>query len=119
MAKTTQERGLTAALIGELLAQLPRIEFEKQDVSDRLQEIPFETQLLTLSDVSIEQETIRLHDILWSLGKLKEQVYKVVTATLAGLKDKRVAPDQTKVGRNDPCPCGSGRKYKKCHGVGH
>ena len=21
-----------------------------------------------------------------------------------------------KVGRNDPCPCGSGRKYKKCHG---
>jgi preprotein translocase subunit SecA len=22
------------------------------------------------------------------------------------------------VGRNDPCPCGSGRKYKKCHGVG-
>jgi len=22
----------------------------------------------------------------------------------------------TKVGRNDPCPCGSGRKYKKCCG---
>ena len=22
-----------------------------------------------------------------------------------------------KVGRNDPCPCGSGKKYKKCHGV--
>jgi preprotein translocase subunit SecA len=22
------------------------------------------------------------------------------------------------VGRNDPCPCGSGKKYKKCHGVG-
>jgi preprotein translocase subunit SecA len=21
-----------------------------------------------------------------------------------------------KVGRNDPCPCGSGRKYKQCHG---
>ncbi len=25
---------------------------------------------------------------------------------------------QPKVGRNDPCPCGSGKKYKKCHGVG-
>jgi preprotein translocase subunit SecA len=25
---------------------------------------------------------------------------------------------EDKVGRNDPCPCGSGRKYKKCHGVG-
>ena len=22
------------------------------------------------------------------------------------------------VGRNDPCPCGSGRKYKKCCGAG-
>ena len=21
-----------------------------------------------------------------------------------------------KIGRNDPCPCGSGRKYKACHG---
>ncbi len=27
----------------------------------------------------------------------------------------RVAP---KVGRNDPCPCGSGKKYKNCHGAG-
>ena len=25
---------------------------------------------------------------------------------------------EDKVGRNDPCPCGSGKKYKKCHGVG-
>jgi preprotein translocase subunit SecA len=24
---------------------------------------------------------------------------------------------QPKVGRNDPCPCGSGKKYKKCHGA--
>ena len=23
----------------------------------------------------------------------------------------------SKVGRNDPCPCGSGRKYKQCHGI--
>ena len=21
-----------------------------------------------------------------------------------------------KIGRNDPCPCGSGKKYKQCHG---
>jgi preprotein translocase subunit SecA len=25
--------------------------------------------------------------------------------------------EEPKVGRNDPCPCGSGKKYKKCHGV--
>ena len=27
-----------------------------------------------------------------------------------------VVRSQPKVGRNDPCPCGSGRKYKHCHG---
>jgi len=27
-----------------------------------------------------------------------------------------VVRSQPKVGRNDPCPCGSGKKYKKCHG---
>ena len=26
--------------------------------------------------------------------------------------------EEPKVGRNDPCPCGSGKKYKKCHGAG-
>jgi preprotein translocase subunit SecA len=26
--------------------------------------------------------------------------------------------DWTTVGRNDPCPCGSGKKFKKCHGAG-
>ncbi|HKF13691.1 MAG TPA: preprotein translocase subunit SecA [Gaiellaceae bacterium] len=30
---------------------------------------------------------------------------------------QRVASDWDKVGRNDPCPCGSGKKYKKCHGA--
>jgi preprotein translocase subunit SecA len=30
---------------------------------------------------------------------------------------KRQATADGKVGRNDPCPCGSGKKYKKCHGA--
>jgi len=30
---------------------------------------------------------------------------------------KTVRRDVPKVGRNDPCPCGSGKKYKKCHGT--
>ena len=30
---------------------------------------------------------------------------------------KTVRRDQPKVGRNDPCPSGSGKKYKKCHGA--
>ncbi|HXU02306.1 MAG TPA: SEC-C metal-binding domain-containing protein, partial [Polyangia bacterium] len=32
-------------------------------------------------------------------------------------ESKPVRRDQPKVGRNDPCPCGSGKKYKKCHGA--
>ncbi|MEA2465400.1 MAG: preprotein translocase subunit SecA, partial [Acidobacteriota bacterium] len=40
--------------------------------------------------------------------------------TFSGAPKEPVAPTkrtQAKVGRNDPCPCGSGKKYKKCHGV--
>jgi len=41
-------------------------------------------------------------------------------AAAAGEEDgkvKTVVRNQPKVGRNDPCPCGSGKKYKKCHGA--
>ena len=34
----------------------------------------------------------------------------------ARLKVVTVRRETPKVGRNDPCPCGSGRKYKQCHG---
>lgn len=32
-------------------------------------------------------------------------------------KPKTMRYEQPKVGRNDPCPCGSGKKYKKCCGA--
>jgi len=44
-------------------------------------------------------------------------------APAAGVPQQAAAPQQAplkvgpKVGRNDPCPCGSGKKYKNCHGV--
>ncbi len=40
------------------------------------------------------------------------------TATHSGKEEetKRKPRVSTKVGRNDPCPCGSGKKYKHCHG---
>ncbi len=34
----------------------------------------------------------------------------------AGPPKQQVINASAKVGRNDPCPCGSGKKYKKCHG---
>ena len=33
-----------------------------------------------------------------------------------GAQPKTIRRSQPKVGRNDPCPCGSGRKYKQCCG---
>jgi preprotein translocase subunit SecA len=38
-------------------------------------------------------------------------------ATAAPVIQQRVASDHDKLGRNDPCWCGSGKKYKKCHGA--
>jgi preprotein translocase subunit SecA len=42
-------------------------------------------------------------------------------ARMAGAGDRepvqRVVRSGAKIGRNDPCPCGSGKKYKKCHGA--
>ncbi len=36
----------------------------------------------------------------------------------SGEKSEPIRRDTPKVGRNDPCPCGSGKKYKRCHGAG-
>ena len=44
----------------------------------------------------------------------KEMQYQSGAAQAEGPKPVRAG---AKVGRNDPCPCGSGKKYKKCHGV--
>ncbi len=49
----------------------------------------------------------------------REQVAKETGASAAGdgtVKKQPVVKKQKKPGRNDPCPCGSGKKYKKCCG---
>jgi len=47
----------------------------------------------------------------------REKVAEPVTATHGEGPRKPVVRSVEKVGRNDPCPCGSGKKYKKCHGA--
>lgn len=37
--------------------------------------------------------------------------------TRAATRTAAVRPSYEKTSRNDPCPCGSGKKYKKCHGL--
>ncbi len=52
----------------------------------------------------------------------QEAVFQAASRSAAGVTARggveQVARKTAKVGRNDPCPCGSGKKYKKCHGQG-
>ncbi len=51
----------------------------------------------------------------------REKVAEPTTASHGGEEEQPKKPVQrssAKVGRNDPCPCGSGKKYKKCCGAG-
>lgn len=45
----------------------------------------------------------------------QQQLSHVDDATLVA-QDLASQTGERKVGRNDPCPCGSGKKYKQCHG---
>ena len=49
--------------------------------------------------------------------KLKQTQKGMKEAGAEGKSDNAsFAKKKDEVGRNDPCPCGSGKKYKKCHG---
>ena len=48
----------------------------------------------------------------------REELAKDATASHGGENvTKKTVVNKDKVGRNDPCPCGSGKKYKKCCGI--
>ncbi len=49
------------------------------------------------------------------LAKPKTEPQRVAAAPTGPAPAKQAVSD--KVGRNDPCPCGSGKKYKRCHGA--
>jgi preprotein translocase subunit SecA len=49
----------------------------------------------------------------------QERIFRAASAAKAGegeVKKAKTVRSEGKVGRNDPCPCGSGKKYKKCCG---
>jgi uncharacterized protein len=46
----------------------------------------------------------------------QEQPAARVMEVLTQPEGRQFPVEKSKVGRNDPCPCGSGHKYKKCHG---
>jgi uncharacterized protein len=87
--------------LARVMRHLPVETDEEREVVATLdRELP----LKTLDD-AIEELVSSVAD-LYDLTM--DERYKVETV-------RREAP---KVGRNDPCPCGSGKKFKQCHGAG-
>jgi uncharacterized protein YchJ len=73
-------------------------------------------QSLTLAETELDrsQATLRLVSCLLDAGR-PEEANRLLS------EERRLRDAGTPVtppaGRNDPCPCGSGKKYKKCHGA--
>ncbi|PQQ42157.1 preprotein translocase subunit SecA [Photorhabdus luminescens] len=50
------------------------------------------------------------------LARQQQLSHEVEKGALMSTTEAQIASGARKVGRNDPCPCGSGKKYKHCHG---
>lgn len=79
----------------------------KRAVVERINHVQLYTQeeieALHRQQQRILEEQLKAHQEA-EASKLKDEEKKIIRATI-------------KVGRNDPCPCGSGKKFKQCHGV--
>jgi len=66
-----------------------------------------------------EEAPQRLPDFARALERKHEKQQKDLQYQTGPAQAEAPKPVRTgaKVGRNDPCPCGSGKKYKKCHGA--
>ncbi|MFA5134707.1 MAG: preprotein translocase subunit SecA [Patescibacteria group bacterium] len=62
------------------------------------------------------QDTPYQNDTLSSSEQALSSSTQIVGGTTQTAGGNLMNKDGKKVGRNDPCPCGSGKKYKKCHG---
>jgi len=82
------------------------------------------TRTRTLRSISMDEEFLNEFEMMLSMGVMAER-FGAGKGSLEGIDDSkeedaspRLPVKATpKVGRNDPCPCGSGKKYKKCCGA--
>ena len=67
----------------------------------------------------VEEAPARLPDFARALERKQERQQKDLQYQTGPAQAEAPKPVRAgaKVGRNDPCPCGSGKKYKKCHGA--
>lgn len=98
----------------------PLIEYKKESYRlfvNMLGRINFETvELLFHVKVKMEEdEEIKLKKE--QSQQIKEERKDIFSEASEEIKKEPVRRAMPKVGRNDPCPCGSGKKYKKCCGA--
>ncbi|NMB91419.1 preprotein translocase subunit SecA [candidate division WWE3 bacterium] len=82
-------------------------------------------RLLSVSkNAQVKREEMQQKNITYHHGELetgvsqegKEIERNIVDDTGRKIRVEKVESGKEKIGRNDPCPCGSGKKYKNCHG---
>jgi len=106
----------------------PKIEYKREgfrmfqemldNIEDRVTDIIFKVRLEGGARArSVWQVSRVAHDEVGQFA-MAEQQRAAAQAPQGETKVKQIVLEKPKVGRNDPCPCGSGEKYKKCHGKG-
>jgi preprotein translocase subunit SecA len=97
----------------ELFRQL--IDMVKNEVTKTLMTVQVQspTQLDQAAE-DMEQRAERIANVTYSSPTETGEVETVVDAST--LRQGQPLAQGVRVGRNDPCPCGSGKKYKQCHG---
>ena len=99
----------------ELFRQL--IDMVKNEVTKILMTVQVQspTQLDQAAE-DMEQRAERIANVTYSSPTETGEVETVVDASTLRQAKAMPATPGVRVGRNDPCPCGSGQKYKQCHG---
>jgi len=72
-------------------------------------------QVKTEADVEAVERPVEVENVQYQHADYDEALG--VTAAADDAASQPMVREGVKVGRNDPCPCGSGKKYKQCHGV--
>ena len=72
-------------------------------------------QIQSRQDVEKVEEPVELHNVRYQHADYEEALAEA-NAEVEPAKAQPFVRQGQKVGRNDPCPCGSGKKYKQCHG---
>jgi preprotein translocase subunit SecA len=76
-----------------------------------------ETTLSYLFRIELREEAEKVQEMVLEEGEIDESRLEFAKKDVFAEEEKKNQPIRAeKVGRNDPCPCGSGKKYKKCCG---